>query len=253
MIKTEELKEIIRTIIYTAFIKGEKPVSSIFIADKGSGKTEILKQFENIKGIKVLSDVTYLGLLELLEKDKTIKFIIIPDFLKLVMKSKSTRENILSFLNILVEEGVQSINFPQRYFNLEGRQVGLLTATTSDSFFLNQKEWDSIGFISRLLTISYSYSQQTKCEVKEYIKKRDYLKRMIIKKDILPKNKIDIYLDPELIDILLEKDIDFRRQKQLQNLVMARSIMNKRKAVNNKDIEDVIKMKKYINLLFTEV
>lgn len=252
MIKINELREIIKTIIYTSYVKHEKPVSAMFIADKGSGKSEILKQFNSFDGIHTPTDITYRGLLELLEKDKTIKFIVIPDFLKITMKPKSTSDNIISFLNAVIEEGASKFNFPNRSFDLQGRQIGLLTATTSDSFFKNQREWDSIGFISRLLPISFSYSEQTKKEVLDFIEGRSYLND-IFKKELLPKKLIDIKMEKHLASGLRDKKLDFRRQKQYQNMAMARAIIHKRRVVTNKDIDDVNQMKKYINLDFVEI
>jgi hypothetical protein len=252
VIAIEELRELVRTIIYTSYVDGEKPVSCIFVADKGSGKSEILNKFKMFDNLAYFTDITYVGLIDLLERNENIQHIVIPDFLKIVMKKKSTSENIISCLNALMEEGLGKISFFNKTYDFKDRRCGLLTATTSDSFLKNQKQWDSIGFISRMLVVSYSYSNGTKADIFDYIFNRKYLKEKLTKEK-MPKKKSKIILPLDLAKQLKDKDTDFRKQKQLQVLSMARALVHGRKEVIQKDINEVNSMKKFINLLFHEI
>lgn len=252
MIAIQELRELVRTIIYTGYLLEEKPVSAILIANKGSGKSEVLNEFRGIDNLGFYTDITYIGLLDSLQTNKYMNHIIIPDFLKATMKKKSTSDNFISGLNALIEEGLDKVSFPNKNYEFNNRKCGLITATTSDSFFQHQKEWDSMGFISRMLTISYCYSDKTKEQIFDYIFNRRYMNN-IFNKERLPKKKLKIELKENMAKQLYEKSNDFRKQKILQSLSMARAIINNRKVVTQQEIDEVNSMKKFINLLFVEI
>lgn len=255
MIKIEELKELIKTILFSGYVSNEKPLSAIFIADVGSGKSEMLNSFKVNDNIAYFTDVTYMGLIKLLENEKEIRHIVIPDFLKITMKKKSTTDNITSCFNAMMEEGLDKISMMGQSFDFKGKNVGLITATTKDSFAQYKKRWKSMGFLSRMLIISYRYSEKTKEEIFRYIYNREYLNDNNKSKENMPLRNVHIKLKPELAKMLREKRTDFRNQKQLQTLAMARCLMDNRTKleVTKKDIQKINSFKKFINLEFTEI
>ena len=255
MIKTSELKELIRTVLYSGYVAGEKPLSVMFVGNVGIGKSEILNNFKNNDNIAFFTDVTYMGLIKLLEENKEIRHIVIPDFLKITMKSKSTTANITSAFNSLMEEGLDTISMMGKTVDFKGKQSGVITATTKNSFQQHRKNWKSMGFLSRMLIISYDYDDKTIKEIFEYIFKREYLKNSKKNKLQMPIKNIDVKLPVKLAKKLKDKDTDFRRQKQLQTLAMARTLMDNRKeqTVTTQDIDIINKFKKYLNLEYTKI
>lgn len=255
MIKVDELKELVKTILFTGYVANEKPLSVMFVADVGSGKSELLSSFKMNDNVAYFTDVTYMGLIKLLEQEKEVRHIVIPDLLKVTMKRKSTTDNIISCFNAMMEEGLDKISMFGQSFDFKGKRVGLITATTKNSFYQHQRVWKNMGFLSRMLIISYKYSEQSVKEIFDYIYNRDYLKDGENTKENMPIRNLNVELDPELAKKLTDKNTDFRRQKQYQTLAMARALMDNRDKleVNENDIEKVNSFKKFLNLDFTEI
>lgn len=256
MIKIERLKELIKTIIYTGYIEGEKPLSVLFVGNIGIGKSETLKLFDVNNNIAFFTDVTYMGIIKLLTDSKDIKHIVIPDLLKITMKKKSTTDNIISCINAGIEEGISKISMMGQSYDFKGKTFGLITATTKDSFDQQKKRWISMGFLSRMLIVTYDYSKDTREEIFNYIYDRDYLND---KKELLslPFQNLKVKLSKDLARKLRDKDTDFRKQKQYQILAMARAIINNPNnqtfEVTEKEINEVNKMKDLISLGYTEL
>lgn len=253
MIKTEELKELVKTIFYTGYVENEKPLSFMLIGKVGTGKTEILNSFSLNDNVAFFTDITYMGLIKLLSEQKEVRHIVIPDFLKITMKKKSTTENITSCFNAMMEEGLEKISMMGQSFDFKGKKVGLITATTLDSFAQHRKGWNKMGFLSRMLIVSFSYKDETIKEIFDYIFNRKYI-RESKRKEIMPIRNVEVNLTPELSKLLKDKDTSFRRQKQLQTLSMARALVNNRTEVIKEDIDWVNRIaKKYLNMNFTKI
>lgn len=249
MIKIEQLKDFILTIIYTGYISDEKPLSVLFIGDVGTGKSELLGEFNVNDNIGYFTDITYMGLLKLLTENKELRHIVIPDFLKITMKRKSTSDNILSCFNALVEEGLNEVSIFGSHYNFNNKNIGLISATTKNSFYYHYRLWSNIGFLSRMLVVSFAYTKNTIEEIFDYIYKREYLGRKKVKY-ALPIRNFEVNIKPFFAKQLRDKDTTFRSQKQFQTLALARALMHNRFEVNQQDINDVNEFKKFINTNF---
>jgi len=256
MIKTEELQDLIKTVLYTGYVAGEKPLSVLLIGQIGIGKSQLITDYEKKDNIIICSDVTYMGILHHLKTNREFRHLIIPDFLKITMKSKSTTANAISILNAGIEEGIGEINLLNYNEDFKGKTFGLITATTKDSLSQNRKTWQAMGFLSRCLIISYDYTDDTKEQIFDFIQDRLYVSEGK-KKIQLPVANIDVFLPKELAKKLRNPETTFRSQKQLQTLAMARAIMNN---LNNstptttqKEIDEVLKMSKFFNYDFTKI
>lgn len=256
MIKTEELQEFIKTVFYTGYIKGEKPLSVFIIGNVGIGKSELLSSYEETNNISFFTDMTYMGLLNLLKKNKEVRHIIIPDFLKITMKGRNTTNNVLSLLNSGMEEGIREISLMGFNEDFKNKKIGLISSTTRDSYYQNRKKWESMGFLSRCLILSYDYKDETKEQIFDFIFNRDYLNDGK-KKLELPIMNVEVKLPRNLARKLRDKTSTFRSQKQLQTLLMARSIINnpnsKEFEVTEKEVNEVIRFSKYINMDFKKI
>lgn len=253
MIKIEILKDLIKTILYTGYIEGEKPLSVMFVGKVGSGKSEIINQFKLNDNIAYFSDLTYMGLIKLLSDNPNIKHIAIPDFLKITMKKKSTMDNVVSAFNSLMEEGLEKISMMGVEKDFKGKQCGIITATTKASFSQHENIWKSMGFLSRMLIISFDYKDETINEIFEYIFNSEYLKDSKKEKIALPFKDYEVKITNKLAKALKEDKTNFRRQKQLQVLAKARALMNGRFEVNEQDVKEINDFKKFLNLNYTKI
>lgn len=256
MINTQELHELIRTVLFSGYVAGEKPLSIMLVGNVGIGKSQLLNTYQPNENLAFFTDVTYMGIIKLLTEHKEVRHVVIPDFLKITMKKKSTTDNIISCLNAGIEEGIDKISLMGQSYDFKGKQFGIITATTSASYHQHKKTWQAMGLLSRMLIISYDYSDKTKEQIFDYIFKRKYLTDEKKEKLQLPIKNIEVSLSSRLAKKLKDSSTDFRKQKQLQNLAMARTLMNGNKnqyVVTMKEIQKVITLKKFMNLTFTKI
>lgn len=140
------------------------PVNLILIAPPECGKTKIIKNFKCrscLELVDLSSKTLSNNVIPLLERGD-IKFIIIPDMIQLIGHKIQTSQATIQLLNAIIEEGVKdSLFFGQEFHLKKSVNCGLITGVTTSKFFQNVKRWDSIGFIHRLLPITYDYSDST--------------------------------------------------------------------------------------------
>lgn len=252
MIKTEDIKKIMKLTLLTGDIKNIKPNSLLIVGKSGNGKTEILAGYDKKKALYI-TDMSAHGLLTELQKDPQINHIIIPDFIKLTQKARSTSDNLVSMLNALIEEGGTTIALKNFKAELHDRRIGLITATTKGSYSQHIAQWKTIGFVQRMLIVSFDYKDETIEEIFNFINNELFIND---KKEKLKDKK-------RLIEIKscgsLNKQLNkysnrsFRSLKNLQNLAKANAFNEGRKEVTQKDIDEIIRLTKYMNLNYTKI
>jgi len=256
--------------------KEDKSVSIALIGDPETYKTKTLQRFFNVKGIATETDLTYMGLIQhVLPKIETgmIKTIIIPDMVKTIMKKQSTMQNLIGIMNGLIEEGVYDICLRDTR-DFHGARANLLTSMTPTLLYSNKLLWNRMGFLSRLLPFSYSYTEQKKDAILRAIQKGDVLepKPMLLN---LPEFKVDVELSESMArgvqpllehlteterariklknsdDVkLTEKAAGFRHQHQLQSLLRANALTRGDNTVTNEDLKEILRIGKWINYDF---
>jgi hypothetical protein len=133
------------------------------VAKVESGKTSLLDQFSCNNGIFYATNLTEYGLLhhhreELLRGE--FKHIMIPDFIKTMNQKRDTVNTLITFLNSYIEEGVSNISSYAYDLKLENPiHGGLLTTIAIQDFNRMRKQLAAVGFLSRIIVLSYSYSQ----------------------------------------------------------------------------------------------
>lgn len=251
MIKTEKIQKIVKLCLLSGFIKGEKPLSLLVVSKSGNGKTESISQF-NIKTARFVTDLSYIGLVDLLKKHPKLKHIIIPDFLKITQKKRSTSDNLISFLNAVLEEGAGLIKLYNLEHDFKGRTLGLIIATTKASFQQKRNNWESIGFVDRMLKCSYDYTDETINEIFSFINEELYRnsKRTNLKSFKVQNIESTKELNKQLNKFSNKK---FRNLKQLQTLAKCCALDRGSSKVEQKDINEVIDLCSLLNLNYTKL
>lgn len=167
---TENFTDFLKYSIATAYVKpSEKksyytPLNIMLIAGAECGKTRLLNQFSCKKAYKTLDlspKIISNSLIPKLSKEE-ISYLIIPDLIQMLGHKKSTVDSTIGFLNAIIEEGVKDNDFYGQEFHLNKKvNVGLITAITTIEFYQNIYKWNSIGFLHRILPISYDYKEET--------------------------------------------------------------------------------------------
>jgi len=263
MINTQIIEHCIKLAIYTAMLKKESPVSIMLVAPVEHGKTEILKRFAFIESVKIISDFNTFMFADFateyqMNQKRTI---IIPDFLRIVKKKYSTQSNSLTILNAITEEGWmgklplgQSIDRPIK--------ANVITAITQDEMQDKRHKWAKMGFLSRFIPLSFSYNEDTKQQIREYIKDRIYHSDITQDFEIDMKDTIDVALPKKIAEeieviaksIALKNNFTgFRLQRQLQVLAMGSALSNKRNIVTEDDIAVIREISYFINFNFNKL
>jgi hypothetical protein len=232
----------------------------------GAGKTEIVKQYSKVRGIKLISEPTAFGIkkehLDAIAEGE-IKHIIIGDLLMPLSKHKKTREDFIAFWNTMMEEGISSIaTYAQSWNGDKDVKCGLITTIAESDLLRKSRRWFEMGFLSRAIPLTYSYTSKTKVKIYTHIAGAGDISELPKKRMWLPPRMVKIRqarsLNLKLIEISMgiekwEKVYGFRRQEQLQTLMMANALKNKRHRVLEEDYDKIMELSEFINLDFKEI
>jgi len=257
----DALIDMLTLVILSAYISNvPKPVSLLIIAKPESGKTEAMKKFKVNETIAYLSDVTAFGIqrdyLDDIERGE-VRHIMIPDLLKPLSRKASTVNTLITFLNSLIEEGIATVSTyatPRLNYSRPVK-CGLIAAITTDEFMDHRHKWERLGFLSRTIPFSYSYGIPTVNKVFQQIIGLGYLDERDIKLNI-PNEDKEIRLATKYAQAILpstatiakaQRTYGFRLQKQFQALLQASALDSRRRAVNQSDVERVLKLMDWVN------
>ena len=272
MVGVEPIEQIVEACVWSAYIKGERPLSMLLIGHVESGKSSILERFRGIAGLYFLNDVTAWaltsptrGVLPKLLNNK-IKHLLVPDMLVPTGRNSDTVETFITFLNVLIEEGAVSIQTYATKLELpEPIRCGFIGAIATEELERRRRQWLRLGFMSRLLPISYSYSAATIADIKQSIARREHRSEKPILLN-LPDKPIEVNLTLEVANKLMllepavnqqlhtaEKLYGFRLQKHLQTFALAHALACRRESTTQADYDFVAMSSRYFNLNHTPI
>ncbi len=268
----EDLQVIVETAIFSGYIVGERPLSVLIVARVESGKSQLVLKYCSNKGVTQLDDMTAWALTnpkrdiyQNLVSHRT-HTIICPDLLIPLARNRDTVNTLINFLLGLIEDGTMHIQtFATNLALAEPLRCGLITTISKEELEVHRHQWKRIGFMSRLLPISYSYSPLTVSHISKSIAQRHYQTDGNIMLD-LPKESISIELPtviaeriehftPNVNAQMVEANqlYGFRLQKQLQTFVQAHALRAGRTKVNAEDFDVMSDLTKYLNLRYTQL
>lgn len=272
MIGVEPIEQILEACIWSAYVAGERPVSMLLIGHVESGKSSILERFRGNSGLHFLNDVTgwaltspTRGILARLINNQ-IKHILVPDMLVPTGRNSDTVETFITFLNVLIEEGAVSIQTYATKLELpQPIRCGFIGAIATEELERRRRQWLRLGFMSRLLPVSYSYSAPTIADIKQSIARREHRNEQLILLN-LPDKSVEINLTPEIANklMLLEPSVNqqlhtaerlygFRLQKHLQTFALAHALACGRDSTTQEDYSFVAESSRYFNLNHTPI
>jgi len=272
MLFVKVIEKIVSIGIASAYVSNErKPLSLLLLADPECGKTSILTgfDFKKLKCIHVFSDITKLKMTSLLSRienpEKNLRYIIVPDFTRVLSHSKSARNNVISFLNVGIEEGLADLTM---YYGSSFADVrkfkqplcfGLATAMTKEYMSDARRGWNKIGFLSRLLPVSFKYTKEQADKIMEHLAySRDLGKQ--IKKLPIKKMKVEcsgdhvLKLKPYIDDLIASTFMyGFRYTIQFRLMLKAHALLRGAKEVTRTDVKGVRKLLKWVNMKYNPV
>lgn len=241
------LEKVIKLAYLSDYITNAEPINLFLISYPESSKSYYILKYKT-KNSEILTDLTFNGLLSLLNSNPRLNRLIIPDFLKLTEKNKNTKNNIIMLLNAFLEEGVFKIKNGSNTIDFKGKRGCLITATTIYSFRQNFKAWQGIGLLSRFLIFTYQYTDENKLKILKSIiektKREDKTTLIKLKKTkIEPNNELNDYL-------IFLSDKSPRKLRLLKSLLYSLTLNNNKKKPTMQEIEELKELNKYFNLNF---
>lgn len=256
--------------------KSDLPFSVILIADPELNKTRELMRFSGTPNISVQSDLTYIGMInDVLPKiaRNEIKTIIIPDLLKCVQKKTATAQNFVNIINIVIEEGVYAISLKNIY-DFKGARANILTSITPEIYFDARTRWSKIGFFSRVLPFTYTYTDGMKArtfkaigkyevddskidvEIPTYPEKVEIAQRFTRVAEehakILGKSEQFLYRRGKKV-VQMEGSVGFRHKWQIMALLKSLALRRGDDRVRIKDVREFEKLSRWINYEFNPI
>jgi hypothetical protein len=268
LVKLEPIQKIVECAILSPYIKDEKPVSLLITAKPESGKTSVMKEYRENKGILYLTDCTAYGieknyLHRIVQGD--VRTIMIPDLLTPLAKQTKTRRTFVAFINSLIEEGVSSIATGALVWDKQtDASVNVITSVTDQALRDARHGWAKLGFLSRFIIFSYSYSRSSVYEIlKRYsiygLEQNEKTQKTKLK---LPRKSVKIGLSTELADKLDPIAIaigeqhnlyGFRAKINFRNLLKCITYHNGRREVTEEDFKEFIELADFMNSTYNPI
>ena len=256
LINIEPLKKIIECALISPYIKDEKTISLLIVAKAESGKTTAMKMYRENKGVVYITDCTAYGITrDILPKivSGEIKTIMIPDLITPLAKSTKTRQSFVAFLNNLIEEGVAKMTTYATVWNKDCN-ANVITAVTDEELRDARHNWAKIGFLSRFILFSYSYSISTVTKILNAYSEHGLTTNPV--KIKMPKRQFDIKLPKEIADkidpIAMKIGEQFklygiRAKINFRSLLKALAYRNGRKTVTEEEFREFLELATYMN------
>lgn len=260
------IKEVLDLVIFTGKVKNEKPVSLLMSARVERGKTEILKQYVNVETVYISQDLTAFGLnrdiIPKIERGE-VTHIIIPDLLQSLSRRHETVAKLITYLNALVEEGLFGgiHTYANTRYMKKGQPpiyAGLISAIPPEPLYDKRRRWTSIGFMSRMIPLTYEYSKESQKRIRDSIKNGDYEKSETVRLN-LPVDPRDVKCEKRFVDAL-DPIVDqfikaqelwgFRYTRQLRTLLKASALKAGRSCVNHEDVRKLTILSGWMNFDF---
>lgn len=270
--------------LWTAYVKYERTVSLLVVAEPESGKTELMKKYRKNKGVHVRRRFSACGIVTdliqgkihtLFSKPKILGHILVYDYASIFTYKRNTVDSTIEFLDALTEEGLS----PESAYwirgdalqEFEGLKGGVIAGINVFGFFTSTGKVKANlykgGWFSRNIVVSYGMSERLVSEVFDSIRKgnyrydRDYISQISLK---LPSKRISVKLPKVLAndieelareiaeeyseDLKPHKLKGFRLHKSLISLVKASALRDGRRKVNEDDVDRIRFLSNWMNL-----
>lgn len=244
-------------------MKDEKPLSLLIVAKPESAKTAVLKKYKQNKGIAYLTDCTAYGLTrDILPKvvSGEVKHIMIADLITPLSKSTKTRQAFVAFLNNLIEEGVAKIT---TYGTVWDREVncGLIAAITDDALKDGRRDWAKMGFLSRMLLFTYSYSISFVYRIfGSLVEDKSAVAEPV--ELTFPSEPLDVVIPREIAEKLIPistkigeamKIYGFRFFLNSKTLLKSLALMKRKTVVTEDELDEFLELSRFINSDFNPI
>ena len=156
-----------------------------------------------------------------------------------------------------MEEGLKNVMFygTRKEFQ-KPVKCGVISAITRAGYSAREKYWKNIGFVGRCIPISFSYSEETKLMIHEYIRKGFPSKIIQVITGKATKVEIPPGIANRVQDLAIARtpfSTGFRFHKQLRSLIQAEALYSGRTKATKDDFEELRRLSRFVNLDFSQI
>jgi len=176
----EPVRDFVKYTLYSGFVKNvSRPVSGLVVAEPERGKSTEARKWRGL-GVMTLQDLTWYGLnraiIDMSPNDREIfHHLVIPDLEKIGSRNRAVRDELLSGLRIVMDEGVQDISTGRMKIHLDKPIVlGILMCTTPEDIGDRRSVFRTLSFQSRLIPFTYDFGRNLKVKVLEFIESEEH-------------------------------------------------------------------------------
>jgi hypothetical protein len=284
LIGIEPIQDLLELTIYSAYIKSERVVSSLFVSEPEGGKTELIKKYRKNRGIHNRRRFTYYGIINdiidgrvkiLHNSPKILGHIMVYDYAGMFTYKPNTVDSTIEFIDALTEDGLS----PESSYWIRGDEFepfvglkgGLIAGINTFGFFTKGRKVRANlykgGWFSRNVVSTYDISETMLTKIFDsvangkYRPSRDFVEYIILQ---LPMKRVDIEmmkkymtdvgdLSRELAeeysyDLRPYKLKGIRLNKSLISLTKASALREGRGYVTEDDVERIKYISQWMNL-----
>lgn len=267
MMFVDDIVRIVQLGIASSYVENDEPVSVILLGNPEIGKSSILLGFNTFNGVHVFTDLTKTDLSKFYKEvsNRETKYIVIPDFLKVMSRGKAAKANILTMLNAGIEEGIRDLSL---YYSgvpdttdLRDNPIrfGIATAVTREVISDSRRGWNRIGFFSRLIPVSFSYTREQAKAIRHHIFSggdldAEKVNMRLRKTDIKCNRKYPMSFEDKIVSFAdAQRLYGFRMSKQVRGLLKASALLRGSGRVGKKDCAVLEDLMRHINLDYNPV
>jgi hypothetical protein len=284
LVGLEAVQDIIELALWSAYVKFERIISIMIVAEPESGKTELMKKYRENKGVSIRRRFTSYGIIKdlldgkislLFKSPKILGHIFVYDYATVFTFKSNTVDSTIEFLDALTEEGLSAESAYwikgeelKPFENLKG---GIIAGINTFGFFTSNGKVKSNlykgGWFSRNIVVSFAISEVMVSRIFDSISKgeyrfdKDYVKQIRLK---LPQKRANVSISNEYSqqietlareiaevysdDLKPHKLKGFRLHKSLISIVKASALREGRKEVTEEDVERIKYLSYWMNL-----
>jgi len=189
--------------------------------------------------------------------------IVCPDLIKVLSHNPKVVNSLIGTINSLTEEGLKNILYNgQEKEYPEPVCCGFISAITPEELRTRERHWRNIGFMSRLLPISFKYNGHTIEEIHDNIQKEmaypepEYEKMLKKSQYVTINPEVEGRMIRELALVqrtITKNPTGFRIHHQIRAMVKAIALQHKRKEVTGSDITELQEMLQFMNFNYKEI
>lgn len=256
------VQQAVELALFSAYVKNEKPVSLLIVADPESGKTQLMKKYAHNKGISAYDECTTYTLIEQervrMEKG-ILKHVMIYD-MQDVMSGKKyyLSQSLRSMMKSLMEDGLDKwAKYGQDIYFKKRINVGFICGSTLSHVKDKRLSWVKDGFASRFVPFSYEYPIDVIKDIFQSIVDGDYISQYKAKISLdFPKKLVKVGISKKYANILRDTSEElserydmrgFRTLKSFIRLAKASAVREEKRNVTATDVNRVIEISRYCN------